>query len=484
MNPAKPILALVFIAAALISYSQDKSIYQYQQLSHLYYQKQKDSLKKAWACPVVYNEKNVQKQYREIWDQRSGFVIEAIENDNYIRDNNIYTYVSGIVDQVVAANKSLIPVKPFLLIDRSAAVNAYALGKDIIVVNLGLVAFAKSREDIALVIAHELSHNILNHAESAMRQRAEWLESDEYKNSLNDVLKSKYERLSKLKKAVQTYKFNRNMHQRYKESDADSLAIILLKKSSIPFEAELFLRLDSADNYYRKPLKNAVQSYFTAYNLKFDESWSKKRSKGLSSRTYNFADTTSLQDSLKTHPDCSERYAKTLAQSTVNPKLSPVPASVTDNANKMIIWNLFSNMNLTQCLYRILLEKDKGKTDPWYDFMTHNVITGLYYSDKQLKRFKAIGVTQKEYISKNYYELQTSLEQIPRETLEEYCTSLGKLDFWSRVLTDEKQMKELMQSLALETDSDDKKISKIAKTFTDSNPSSMYCEFANNFKTK
>jgi hypothetical protein len=33
-----------------------------------------------------------------------------------------------------------------------------------------------------------------------MKQRADWLTSEEYKNSLNDILDSKYERLTRLKK--------------------------------------------------------------------------------------------------------------------------------------------------------------------------------------------------------------------------------------------------------------------------------------------
>jgi len=56
---------------------------------------------------------------------------------------------------------------------------------------------------------------------------------------------SKYERLSRLKKVLEGYSFSRGRHQRYHESDADSLAIVLLKKSNIAFNAAYFLRLDA-----------------------------------------------------------------------------------------------------------------------------------------------------------------------------------------------------------------------------------------------
>jgi len=133
-------------------------------------------------------------------------------------------------------------------------------------------------------------------------------------------------------------------------------------------------------------------------------------------------------------------------------------------------------------LYRILLEKDKGDVDPWYDFMLHNVVAGLYYSDKQLNRFNAIGIIPKEYISKDYYELQNMLEQIPKPSLEQYFSSIQKLDFWSSMPGDAKALKSLMFSL--NTAEDDSKKETAAKNFIANNTASMYCEFADHFKKK
>ncbi|MBS1564509.1 MAG: M48 family metalloprotease, partial [Bacteroidetes bacterium] len=416
MGLCKPLSALILLAATCSLQAQNKSLYNYQDLSHLFYQKQKDSLKKAWACPAIYTDKATQKQYKEIWDSRTDFLLGAIADDDYVHDKEVYEYVDGIISQLMQANRSLIPVHPFLLIDRSAVANAYALGSNVIAVNLGLINFSRSREELALAIAHELSHNILNHPENAMKQRAEWLSSEEYKKSINAVLDSKYERLSRLKKVLENYSFSRSKHQRYHEGEADSLAIVLLKKSNIAFNAVYFLRLDSSDMQYRQPLKEPVKNYFTGYQLAFEDSWTQKRSKGLSTRAYNFkGDTTGIDDSLKTHPDCEVRYKNTLSQSVPNATQTAIPAALQERINKMQLWNMYNNGSLTPCLYRILLEKDKGNTDAWYDFMVSNIINGLYYADKELHRFGAIGVIPKEYISRSYYELQTMLEQIPRE---------------------------------------------------------------------
>ena len=145
---------------------------------------------------------------------------------------------------------------------------------------------------------------------------------------------------------------------------------------------------------------------------------------------------------------------------------------------------MYSNMSLTPCLYRILMEKDKGNTDEWYDFMIHNIIIGLYYADREMHRFNAIGVTQKELISRDYYELQTMLEQIPRDQLEQYCKVIQDAGFWKTMPSGEKALKTFLYTLALDPDNSEKNKARAAKEFDVANSSSMYCELTQNFETK
>ncbi|RFM29543.1 M48 family metalloprotease [Deminuibacter soli] len=475
---------LLFIVCCIgsMAKAQNNSLYTYQQLSKQFYAKQTDSLKKAMECPPVFSIRETQRKFREIWDEQTTFFINAVNENNYVHDNEVFAYVQQIVDQLVAGNKERFTAKPMLFVDRSPSVNAYAIGHNIIAVNLGIIAFAKSREELALAVAHELSHNLLNHADNAIKQRAEWITSDEYKKSMNEVLDSKYERLTRLRKVLENYSFSRSKHQRYHESDADSLAVLLLQKSNIAFNANFFLHLDSADSKYKQALRTPVKTYFDAYQLGFEEAWTQKRGRGLSARNYSFKDTSSLDDSLKTHPDCVKRYQQTLALTQTNAVLTPIPAAIHAKANKMLLWTIYDNGALTACLYRILLEKDNGTADTWYDFMLNNVFAGLYYADRELHRFNAIGITPKEYISKDYYALQTALEQMPRESLEQYCKTLNSAGFWQQAAPDEKAFKNFLSTLALDPDDSGKHKAEAAKTFKDSYQGSMYYELASGFE--
>jgi hypothetical protein len=480
-------LLLFVILPGLLTtaYGQTNSLYSYQDLSHLYYQAQKDSLKKAWVCPDVFKERDTQKKLREFWDARTENITDAIIHDDYVHDQDVYSYVAGIVRQISAANPQYVSFNDLVLIDRSSSVNAYTVGGHVLAVNLGLIVFSRTREELALAIAHEMSHDILNHFQNGMEERAAWLTSDDYKKSLHDVLSSKYDRLTRLHQVLENFTFSRSRHQRYHESEADSLAVILLKKSNISFDARYFLHLDSSDDDYLQRLQQPLRTYFTAYQLPYEDAWTTRRSHGLSTRSYNFSDTSAIADSVKTHPDCPERFKTTSHWTSANPQSTPIPAAVRDKANKMLIWNIYTSGALTPCLYRILLQKDKGAKDPWYDFMISNIFYGLYYADRQLNRFNAIGIIPKEYISRDYYALQTLLEQIPRDNLRQSCETFGKEPFWTSLPGPERNFKDLMNIMTLDTeDLNQKQLAKAAHDFTTGNANSMYCEFADEIQKK
>lgn len=478
------LVVLVFCFPPLFIQAQVQSLYTYQQLSGTYYAAQRDSLKKAWVCPEISTDRTVQKKFKELWDDRTSFLVESIDKQHFIYDPGLYGYLQGIINQILAASPQRFSGKPLLLIDRSSVVNAYALGSNVLIVNLGLICFAQTREELALSIAHELSHNILHHPENAMRETAEWLMSDEYKRSMKEIEESKYERYTRLKKVFQVYSFSRSKHQRYHESDADSLATVLLKSAHIPFRAEYFLRLDSADEQYRLPLKRPLNDYFKDYSLAVEDGWMQTRTRGLSTARYNFTDSSGIEDSLKTHPDCVVRYHKTLAWSDRDAATTPVPDVLAGRTVRMMIWNMYDNRSLTACLYTILREKDKGQTDGWYNFMLYSVLADLYFEDQKLNRFNAIDIKPKEYMSADYYHLQTMLEKIPSDNLRQFCSTLRQASFWEQRPADEKALGKFLTAISVTNDNPDKARRLSADEFVSSYSTSMYCEFVDQFRKK
>ncbi len=476
------IFYLIYILFYVNVNGQGSNFYEFNNLSSIYYSSKIDSLKKGVKPAVIFS-KETQKVYEEQVNSRVEAIVQSLKVNQFVYQPEIYNYINSILLELVSRNKELIPNMPFLLLDRSASVNAYTFGFNILAVNMGMIDFARSKEELSFVLAHELSHNLLNHAQEADMNRADWLTSDEYKNGLKDISASKYQKFSKLKNLVKGFSFTRNRHSRYGETNADSLAIVLLKNAKIPFNAQWLLRLDSADNNYQLSLKKDIASYFTEFDISINVALTQKKALGLSSKVFNFKDTTKLQDSLKTHPDCEIRYNAILAQNSPAFNETKIPEAIKAIAKKVYLWNLFDDGHLTACSYRIILEKDNGNTDPWYNYLFNNILWGLVYANNDNKRFLAINVKPKESISKNYLQLQTLYEQITADDLNMYYATINKQNFWTNLTESEKNSKLLFDSI-IQNQSNNKEVNKLIETLIKTNPNSYINEFINRLKTK
>jgi hypothetical protein len=136
----RKLLPLILVFAGTAANAQVKSLYNYQDLSRFYYEKQKDSLKKAWVCPDAFKDRATQKEYRDLWERRTNAVVSALADNDYVHDKEVYGYIDDILRQLVDANKTLVPTKPLLLIDRSPSVNAYSTGGNVLAVNVGIIS--------------------------------------------------------------------------------------------------------------------------------------------------------------------------------------------------------------------------------------------------------------------------------------------------------------------------------------------------------
>ncbi|MBL7711861.1 MAG: M48 family metalloprotease [Chitinophagaceae bacterium] len=447
--------------------------YTFSQLSANSYQRLSDSLKKNKNCPVVLANKKAQAEFEKSWKSRNERIAKDLDNNNYIKDNVVYPYIEAIVQELVSNNTQLIPYKVTVLLDRTEVANATSFGEHIIAVNAGIVISAQNKEELSLYIAHELAHDILKHTEQAMKAHAEIIVSDDYKESLKNVLSSKYGRYSQLMKITESMSFDRNRHSRYSEQAADSLAILLVKNSNISFDAASFLNLDTMGNQYQRKLSQGVRPRLNGLGITVDENWFMKRSRGLSAAKYNFKDISSKNDSLKTHPDCRSRYEHTLAQSSSTPVKTAIPKNVKDAAFEIAIMDLYVNRNITRCFYRLMQEKEAYENLPIYDFMSHALLNSLLVSVKDMERFNVLRIRKKEDVSPDYFELQNFLEQIPEKNLAESCAQLNKAPAPGK---EEQGLIEYLQMMS--TDNADKKtaVKSHTKNFKDSFPSSIYLE--------
>jgi hypothetical protein len=428
------------------SFSQGQ-LYSINDMSSVHLKKLAEEMKKSWTCPADYSDKKTQKSFCEIWQSRTDYLIASIRDNDFIHQPEISKLLDEIATELYEKNKSKIKSKPILLIDRSAIVNAYSIGNNIVVVNLGLINFCQYEEELAMVIAHEISHDVLDHSISSMKKKAEWLNSLEYKEFIKDLSSDKYNRVTKLVNTFKEYSYNRNKHGRYGESSADSLAVQFLLNTKYGFNAAYFLRLDSSDLEYKTPLKSDLQSYFKSYNIEINPLLLGKKGKGLSNKQNTFNNTNEINDTLKTHPDCIERFNSTKMLSSLNAPKTPINQSIKELSVKSMIWNLYRNGNLTAAMYRLLLINDRGINDGWTAFMFTNILISLYNEDAMLNRSNVINIKPKEYIGKDYYSLQNYFEQLPAEELDKVKSEALKFPL-KNISSTEKEFRSILSDVS------------------------------------
>lgn len=474
---------LIFSILILLMYGKDvlsqnvQSYYKYDQLSNIYYKNYRDSIKKHWKCPSVFKSKSAQKEYETAWESRKERIITEINNNSYIHDDVVYNYINDIFNELVVANKDLITTYPQFFVDRSEVANAYAFGEHIIVVNLGLILRSHSREEIALYLAHELAHDILKHSDHSMRNRAELVSSDEYKESLKDILSSKYERFSKLKKVMEGYTFDRTRHSRYNESEADSLGILILSKTKLDFDASNYLNLDTMDKKYKHDLKTTVKEHFNTLGISTNDNWYVKKSKGLSNSSFNIKDSLfTNEDSLKTHPDCMIRYEKNKHLAKSSPRKTEIPKEIKDAAFQIAIFGMIVDNNLCKATYSLLQEKETNPELKNYEQRIGDILNSLVYASKKLSRFNALRIQKKNKISDSYYQLQNFLEQIPESDLNSICSAYNKAE--TNKNDEYKKMIAFYSIILTDNFSDIKaKIPPFSKEFENNFPNSIYLEY-------
>jgi Zn-dependent protease with chaperone function len=243
------------------------------------------------------------KRLREMMAGRSEWLLEHLNEGNFLYEPDFNAYVENILKHLLEANAFIDQPPTHILIDRNPTANALCTGEGILIVNIGLIRRMRNESQLAFVIAHELAHHHLDHVNEQIRHRAEQL----YGTGTQSELKgnTSIQALDLLKSI--TYSGIR--YSRRIEKTADSLGLMMVAASRYNEREALSVMniLDSAD-YPKYPYKPVIDSIFNFSDFPFRPEWLREQSAGLgqnsrSSFIFNL-------DSLKTHPHTSARWSE------------------------------------------------------------------------------------------------------------------------------------------------------------------------------
>lgn len=297
--------------------------------------------------------KSIQTEISDLLKSRKSYIEEINKNKLIVCDSAFIAYYQNILNNILKANPYL-DQNIKIYATRILEPNAFNIGDGNIYFNISLVRFMQNESQIAFIIAHELAHQYKEHVLESNINNYLKLKSQEMQTQIKKASKQEYGSKKALLEISKSLLFHTNKHSRFKETEADSLAIVFLEKTKYnPKEAISTLNiLDKIDNYFEEFPHFVFTEYFKDLPINKRKEWD----------NYD-VDTTflsavdkkvELNDSLKTHPDCKQRI---LSLETSFPFLKTAPFShkTDDSAYKYI-----QSQATVEYINSIILYRDYG----------------------------------------------------------------------------------------------------------------------------
>jgi predicted Zn-dependent protease len=259
---------------------------------------------------------NLQSAQKKIvvdaYEARKEFLKEMLVDGEFIFKGEIFEKVQSVFEKIKKEN-SQITDDVIVLLSRATQVNAFNTGDGFVVVNMGLLSRLQNEDQLAYVLCHELSHQIAQHGNKRINKHAEYA-SDKKAMAANQkeikkILESEYKVKTQLDNLIMPGLMNKMRHSRLVEFEADSMGLQMFKASGYEGINALTMLaiLDASDeDFYMQSAKLPELLNFNTYA--FNAEWiAEEEASSLGAFEWKYEP---LQDSLKTHPDCSARIAK------------------------------------------------------------------------------------------------------------------------------------------------------------------------------
>ena len=260
-------------------------------------------IKNDYSKQVVKKLKNNINEFVNSFEQK-------IKEGDFIFDKRFLSKANEILAEFENQNKS-IPKNLTVLISKDPSLNAYCLPDGTFVINMGLFYWLDNESQLAGVIAHELSHYLLNHTIKLQVKKITEEQGSQAKKRIKKIKKNRYNKVSSAFELYKNQLYALSKNRRKKEIEADSLGYVIMKHTKYN-EAELIRALQLMKMYDTiRPIGLRKEIYKRVFNLpkqKFNEDWLK--CEDFSSYKYGLYKDQFNKDSIASHPETLRRIKK------------------------------------------------------------------------------------------------------------------------------------------------------------------------------
>ncbi len=338
-----------------------------------------------------------------------------IKNDAFIDESVLQNFIDRIVERILKQNDIRHPPK-FIFIAKNNSVNAYTVGLNCLVVNIGLLARVQNEDQLAFVLAHEMAHNELDHVKKSLAEIREI--KDESRGRLSQEIEGRSLENTIITLQRMAYDFGR--FKRENEIKADSLWYVYYKKSKYPgWGALTALSMLDSITYPKYPQGYSLLEPFHAKDYPLQSRWLKGRPRGYSMKKSHLL--IFRVDSLQSHPVIPERLQLLVNRMDIA-DLSP---SVQNDADEITLIAEFETVEAAyfmkkydQCLHQALQQRSRYPEDPYLITMITKVLIELGEAKKYSELYRFVQSNTANY-GEELTELNHFLHNITsRELLE------------------------------------------------------------------
>ncbi len=316
--------------------------------------------------------KKIAKQLNENFKNFGAEFEASILAGDFIFDKRFLDMANAILDEFKLKNPN-IPKNITVLISKDPSLNAYCLPDGTFVLNVGLFYWLENKDQIAGVMAHELSHKLLEHSVKGQVKQIRDAYSDKRKKQVKALKKTRFNRSKRAFNLYKSLLYTTSENRRKREIEADSLGFLMLRHTKYnTFELIKTFKLAKVyDTIRPKDLKKEIYpKVFDLPNQKFNPKWLK--CEDFSTYDYDLYKEDFDKDSLASHPELMIRINK--IKKTF--KLQNVESNETQPSEdflelqKLADYNFIPNLmhfeNIGASIYLCLKQIQEGNDEQYY----------------------------------------------------------------------------------------------------------------------
>lgn len=348
-------------------------------------------------------------ELKDIYKARFNEIQDLLGNARTTTALPIDTYLKKILSQVVVANPDLQSLHLRVLLSRDWWPNAYSMGDGTLIINAGLLVYLQNEAELAFVLAHEIAHYYLDHGNKAILKYVATVNSDSVKKELKRLQKEDYRVNQQFESLLKTITLGSRRHSRENEAEADRYAFRFLRTSTFDKTGILscLQMLDHVDDTALfQPA--GVESVFDFPNYPFRKKWVQQQSVLFGAMQNDDASPLSARerDSLKTHPNCSQRIA------ALRDSVAQLPGGSLFSVDEQFFRQLKQDcfVELTEDLFR---RKDIGRNLYYSILLLQQEVYAPFAMYSIARDLNKLYELQKEHRLGTWYEAES--RQLPKD---------------------------------------------------------------------